>query len=294
MNEILLGDNLTIMNNMESNIDLAYLDPPFNKGRTFKGRSGKFKDAWNISDIDDSYVDEIKKHEKLNILLESILKIRKDAYPYSVFMSIRLLKIHALMKHTGTLYFHCDYTSSHMIKIILDVIFGVENFRNEIVWCYTGPGNYKAGFKQKHDIIYRYTKSAKFYFSTKEVLIPYSEKFLSRRKYAEGGGIFNTDKPKGSEMYLGGKSPEDWWDDIPSGGQISSKELLGYPTQKPEKLLKRIILSSSKPGDLVFDPFCGSGTSLYVAKILKRNYIGIDILPEACMISKKRINGLLL
>ena len=197
------------------------------------------------------------------------------------------------MAENGSIYVHLDWHVGHYVKVMMDEIFRYENCRNEIVWCYTGPVKKVRDFADKHDIILRYVKGDDPIFNSDEIRIPYSESFLSRRKYVEGtGGIYagKFDRKKEElEEYQKGKIPEDWWDDIPTGGQISRDELLGFDTQKPEKLLKRIILASSNPGDLVADFFCGSGTTMAVAEKLRRRWIGCDLSKFAIHLTRKRL-----
>lgn len=180
------------------------------------------------------------------------------------YMEGRLSLYKDVLKPTGSIYLHCDWHANAHLRLLMDRIFGEKNFRNEIIWCYAGGGITKRFFKRKHDIIYFYSKSNEYNFNS----------IVKREK----GGFYK----KGVEI----KNPpvfEDWWSDIPARGTAThSKEWLGYPTQKPEKLLERIILASSNKGDTVLDPMIGGGTTLAVAKKLKRNFIGMDVSPIAC------------
>jgi len=170
---------------------------------------------------------------------------------------------------------------SHSLKLLLDSLFGIKNFRNEIVWCYTGPSGTKKNFPAKHDIILRYSKGEKWTFNHDRVRVEYKESFtmggsksLARRNKPD------TDYKTGIEKALErGKIIEDYWSDIPS--LSVSKERVGYPTQKPLALLRRIILASSNPGEWVLDPFCGCATTCLAAMDENRNWIGIDISPKA-------------
>ena len=173
---------------------------------------------------------------------------------------------------------------------ILDKIFGSNNFRNEIIWCYNGPANSTKVFPQKHDTIYRYTKGNDFVFNKEDILIPYDEATLKRRSYAETKKKGIPFKGKDVEEYSKGRIPFDWWDGIHSGGQISVNERLGYPTQKPAALLERIINASSNEGDVVLDPFIGGGTTIAVADRLNRKWIGIDQSVKAVKLSELRLN----
>ena len=197
--------------------------------------------------------------------LDALRETQPKLLAYLVYMTYRLLEMRRILSNNGSIYLHCDPTASHYLKVVMDGIFGHENFRNEIVWCYQGPSSSKRDFTRKHDIILRYVKGRNAYFSTDGIKIPYAEKTLKRRSYPEtkrGGIPF---KGKAIEEYQAGRVPHGWWDDIPSGGQMSKRELLGYPTQKPLKLMDRIIRASCPPEGVVFDPFCGCGTTLSAA-----------------------------
>ena len=177
-----------------------------------------------------------------------------------------------VLKKTGSIYLHCDPTASHYLKLLMDAIFSNENFRNEVIWFYhDSPGRPKKDFPRKHDVIFRYVMSEKYTFNDQDVRIPILDSSKERYKSA---------RVLGGKSYLGGKSskigkiPEDVWG-LPVVKQ-NSKEALGYPTQKPLELIRRIINASSNEGDLVLDPFCGCGTTLHAAEELNRQWVGID------------------
>lgn len=275
-NRLIWGDNLHVMRMLPSNsIDLIYIDPPFFSGTDYNVIFGDQNEIRSFTDIWEGGMPS-----------------------YLIWLNARLLEMKRLLKPTGTIFVHLDYHASHYVKSELDKIFGYDNFLNEIIWCYTGPAKNKNGFPRKHDNIFRYSKSSEFFFTDDEIKIPYSKSFLSRRKYSEGkAGIFGpkhseNDEKKKSSNYTEGKSPEDWWGDIPSGGQISRNERIGYPTQKPEKLLERIIRSCSKEGDVVADFFCGGGTTPAVAQKLKRKWIASDQSRVAVAITQGRLETL--
>jgi DNA modification methylase len=264
LNQLIIGDNLEIMRNMESeSIDLIYLDPPFFSNRNYeiiwgdKGEIRSFEDRW-AGGIN-HYID---------------------------WLYVRVAEMYRLLKQTGSIYLHCDWHADAHIRVnILDKLFGENNFRNEIIWCYNGPSNLKSSFPNKHDTIFRYSKSNDFIFN--------SEDTLKRRTYRETQKKGIKFQGKNYDEYLKGKVPFDWWDDIPSGGQISRKELIGYPTQKPEALLERIILTSSNEGDIVLDPFVGGGTTIVVAEKLNRSWMGIDQSISAVKVSELRMDYLI-
>lgn len=275
-NRLFWGDNLHVMRMLPSNsIDLIYIDPPFFSGTDYNVIFGDQNEIRSFTDIWEGGMPS-----------------------YLIWLNARLLEMKRLLKPTGTIFVHLDYHASHYVKTELDKIFGYENFLNEIIWCYTGPAKNSKGFPRKHDTIFRYSKSNDFFYTDKKIKIPYSESFLSRRKYSEGNaGIFGpkaieNDQKKEESNYAEGKTPEDWWSDIPSGGQISRNERIGYPTQKPEKLLERIILSCSKEEDVVADFFCGGGTTPVVAQKLNRKWLACDQSKVAVAITQSRLESL--
>ena len=183
---------------------------------------------------------------------------------YIFYMAQRIVELHRILKPTGSIYYHCDPTAGHFVKIMLDAVFGEKNFRNEIVWCYKFGGRGKRDFARKHDLIYRYAKNVNdYYFNTEEILVPY-ESEMAKWSYEQG---LKKELPAG-------KIPEDWWD-IPTINAMANYRT-GYPTQKPPELLERIIKSSCPKNGVVLDPFCGCGTTCVVAKHLGINWIGID------------------
>ena len=197
-----------------------------------------------------------------------------------------------VLKKTGSIYLHCDHTAGHYLKILMDTVFGRNNFRNEIVWCYPPGGRGpKLGFHRKHDTIFYYGKTrGKGVFNR-----PYGElPEPTRKSYGkvDKEGRFYKEYP-GGRTYLDtmrGRPIPDWWTDVVSLGQaVSSKERLGYPTQKPLALLERIIRASSNEGDLVLDPFCGCGTTVHAAESLNRRWVGIDISPFSTGLIRERL-----
>lgn len=259
-NVIYSMDNLEVLKALpDRSIDLIYLDPPFFSERDYKtdfkgsGEVKSFHDLW------DGKAD------------------------YISFIADRLRECHRVLKDAGAIYFHCDWHASHYIKVELDKIFGESNFRNEIVWHYRTGGVSKKWFSRKHDVILFYSKTKKHGFNPIEVKEYYKDvygpKFKPGWEDRKGGkditGYFHM-------VYM-----DDVWD-IPAVFNMS-EESLGYPTQKPEELLQRIIKASSKEGEVVLDPFCGSGTTLAVAEKNKRKWIGMDSSLTACEVSRKRL-----
>ena len=292
---LFIADNLDIMRGMDSDtIDLIYLDPPFNSNRNYKAPIGspaegaEFKDIWTDEDVKDGWYSEIA--EEYPQIHQIILAV-EHTYDHSMMiylmaMCIRLIEMKRVLKPTGSIYLHCDPTASHYLKMVMDSLFGVERFRNEIVWCYRGGGVPQRDFSRKHDIILRYSKTKDVVFNVDDIRIPYSQETQERLRYRarafrESGVYDNYD------MNEKGKHPEDWWTIQPI--MPSSKERTGYPTQKPLVLLDRIIKASSNEDDMVLDPFCGCATACVAAERLGRQWIGIDISPSAETITKYRL-----
>lgn len=307
VNKLYFGDCLDVLKklhaeNPEGFIDLIYNDPPFNSKRNYnilfeeadlkdtKAQKEAFADTWsNIS-----YKDTLEELKDIDLdlfsFLESLDKIRisKSVVAYLTTMTIRIHYMHKVLKDTGSFYLHCDPTMSHYLKIICDLIFGKENFRNEISWCYRKWAINQKQFVRNHDTILFYAKSKDNTFN-----ILYSELSkgtLKRWKGKKQKAVFNEEGERlaTSEVTDSEGSPmADWWEI--SIINPAAKERLGYPTQKPEALLLRIIMASSNEGDLVADLFCGCGTTIAVAQQLKRKWIGVDISHLAIGLIERRL-----
>jgi len=252
------GDCLEIMRKMEDGIiDLIYLDPPYNSGKDY----GDFDDRWPSMDY------------------------------YIEYLRYRLVECRRIMKDTASIYLHCDPTSSHYIKVMMDDVFGRSNFVNEIVWSYRKWGSKFAKFQATHDILLLYSKTKTMTFNV--LYEPLSATTLKARGTKKQKKFINPVTGKLNTKSLDEDSPgspmRNVWEIKALLGPNS--ERTGYPTQKPIKLLERIISASSNEGDLLLDPFCGSGTSLTVAQKLGRRYIGIDQSAEAVRISEERLRG---
>jgi len=285
------GDCLGIMRGMNSAcVDLIYLDPPFNSNANYAAPIGSeaagaaFKDTWSLLDVDVEWINLIaSKHPALyRVLLAAMSDSDKS---YLAYMAARLLEMRRVLKPSGSVYLHCDPTMSHYLKLVMDAIFGRKAFRNEIAWCYRGGGVPKNDFARKHDIIFRYSRATPT-FNVDDVRIPYSEDSSDRLQHTarsfRSSGIYDTYRPNQK-----GKHPEDWWPMQPI--MPSSKERIGYPTQKPLALLDRIVKASSNPGDVVLDPFCGCATTLVAADRLDRQWAGIDLSPIAGELVLRRL-----
>lgn len=239
--------------------------------------------------------------------MNALRNTQPDLLAYLTYMVERLLYMKLVLKPTGSIYLHCDPTASHYIKVMMDGIFGHSNFRNEIIWCYKTRPQSKRHFGKKHDSILFYANGDKYRFNHESVIRPLSPVTIAKYKHVDeygrsyrlqGRGIADSPIRSAKDVdpqweidrpdlvirdYLDEKKGvvlEDWWTDIGIINQ-SSKERLGYATQKPRALLERIIKASSNEGDVVFDPFCGCGTTLEAATSLKRQWIGIDIAIHA-------------
>ena len=205
---------------------------------------------------------------------------------YICFMAVRLVHCYRVLKPTGSIYVHCDYKSDSRLRMLLDAIFGADNFRNEIAWCYTGPANTPRWFPRKHDTILFYAKSGESVFH--RVRIPH------RSGIHNDGTVFgNLDSSdEGAKAMRArekqGKPIEDWWADIGAGNHISKFEQTGYSTQKPLALARRIIEASSNPGDLVVDMFAGCATTLVAAEVTGRRWLGCDWAYRAWTMNKRR------
>jgi site-specific DNA-methyltransferase (adenine-specific) len=300
-NTLYTNDNLFILNGMNSNlVDLIYLDPPFNSKRFYsapigsKAAGSSFKDMWTWEDVNEAYLEILaEKYPALTEFIASIGVIHSEAMKsYLTYMAQRIIEMHRVLKDTGSLYLHCDTTASHYLKIVLDEIFGKNNFRNEIVWSYQGTADPKTHFKRKHDIILFYSKSKKTFFSdtgSSEIISHFSKSKFTKK---DENGYYKEIKHKDGQVYKQYlrqmQRKRDVWE-IPIINAMS-KERTGYPTQKPLALLQWIILASSKEGDIVLDPFCGCATTCVAAQQLNRKWIGIDIEKHAVNILIERLS----
>lgn len=261
---IYCDDNLRRLGLLPSNsVDLIYLDPPFFSNRHYEVIWGDEAEVRSFSD-----------------------RWEGGIHHYTGWMKERVMEMHRVLSSTGSLYLHCDWHASHYIKQMLDEIFGADNFQNEIIWYYKGAGVSPRRWARRHDAIFFYTKGKEWYFNPDPVRDEYADSTKERFSHYIGnvrGGIDFGEQALNPK----GKHPDDVW-------QIkivapSAKARLGYPTQKPEELLNRIILASSPEGGIVLDPFSGCGTTLVSAQQNKRHWIGIDISPTACNLMNRRL-----
>ena len=276
------GDNLYFLHGMNSeSVDLVYLDPPFNSKRLYKAPVGSraagtsFKDMWTWNDVDEAYLDQIvEQYPFLVQFIQATGVIHSEPMKaYLTYMAQRLLELHRVLKPAGSLYLHCDQTASHYLKIALDRIFGKHNFRNEIVWSYRTGGASRTRFARKHDVILFYAKQDGGTFNLQKEKA--YTKSRSRRpgvvNYGGGQAEFFEDEAGVYNLV----NMRDVWEISYIGS--THPERVGYPTQKPLELLRRIIEASSNEGDLVLDPFCGCATTCVAAQQLRRSWIGMDL-----------------
>lgn len=291
-NLLIWGDNNLIMSSLlkqgwAGKINLIYIDPPFFTGADF---SVKTKVGDEPVEKEPSIIEERAYSDIWSGGIASYLK----------YMYERLTLMRELLTENGSIYVHLDWHVEHYVKVMMDEIFGYDNFVNEIIWCYTQGGRPIEGFPNKHDIVLFYAKSGKFIFNRKEIKIPYdlySDKSSSAftRTDKEGRKYYTkTAAGKVYKYYLDeGKNPFDWWIDIPKvtgrAAVSETSEYLDFDTQKPERLLERIILASSNPGDIVADFFCGSGTTGAVAEKLGRRWVMCDLSKFAIHTTRKRL-----
>ena len=359
-NHLYFGDNLDILRQhiADESVDLIYLDPPFNSNATynvlFRERSGEesaaqitaFDDTWRWNiESELAYQDVITQQAgKVGELLAALRSFlgQNDMMAYLTMMAQRMVELHRVLKHTGSIYLHCDPTASHYLKLLMDSVFGHANFRNEIVWkrygAHNDVGQGSTRFGRVHDIILIYGKDETVVWN--QGFVPLDESYVrSTYRYVDEdtGRRFRASPltgPGGAEkgnpvyewnghtrawrysretmqqldsegriyysrtgypsrkLYLDesrGVPIQDMWYDI---GSLSGshKERLGFPTQKPEALLERIINASSNEGDVVLDPFCGCGTAVAAAERLNRRWIGIDITHLAITLIRHRLH----
>ena len=277
------GDNLPILRGMETeSVDLIYLDPPFNSkkndavpiGNDINGTD--FKYNWTPNDFKEEWYNDVADH---SLPLYRAIECSEHTHSssmkaYLAMMAVRLIEMKRVLRPTGSIYLHCNQNSSHYLKMVMDSIFGVDNFMNEIVWYYTSGFRSKRFFSRKHDIILLYTSKKNnhcFNVDTKSRIIDrINKKYFPNEKNDYVNDVWNI-----------------------SMLNSMSRERTGYPTQKPLALLEHIVKTSSNEGHLVLDPFCGSATACVAAEKLGRQWIGIDISPKAAEIVMLRLKEVL-
>jgi site-specific DNA-methyltransferase (adenine-specific) len=264
--EIILGDNLDVLPGLrEGSFQLIYIDPPFNTGIAQTRRT-----VQTVPDENGDRTGFKGKRYATRLLAES--SYRDEFEDYLSFLEPRLRHAHRLLADSGTLYFHIDYREAHYCKLLLDEIFGREGFLNEIIWAYDYGGRTKRRWPAKHDTILVYVKDPRDYY--------YDTEAVDREPYMAPGLVT-------PEKAARGKLPTDvWWHTIVA---TAGAEKTGYPTQKPEGIVRRMVQASTRPGDWCLDFFAGSGTLGAVAARLERRYVLIDSNPEAVAIARRRL-----
>ena len=355
-NTLFYGDNLQVLREhiADASVDLVYLDPPFNSNASynvlFREKSGEdspaqikaFTDTWEWTlETERTFEQDIVLHPGTPAAVKDMITAfrqfigRNAMLAYLVMMTPRLVELRRVLKPTGSLYLHCDPTASHYLKIVLDAVFGKENFRNEIIWKRQSAHSDSRGYGSIHDTVLFYVKSSSFVWNPiyqsyedsyveqyyryrdddgrrfmsadlsaaglqgggyeyewKGVVRVWRAPMETMQRLDEEGRIFYTRNgiPR-LKRYLDeakGMPIQDLWNDMESL-RSWHKERLGYPTQKPEALLERIIQASSNEGDVVLDPFCGCGTAVAAAHKFNRQWLGIDVTHLAVALMKSRL-----
>ena len=306
------GDNLAVLREQvpDESVDLIYLDPPFKSDATynilFRDESGDaapsqieaFNDTWHWGADSERALAELigsgspapQTGERLESLVEGMGRNQLTAY--LAMMSVRLVELHRVLKPGGSIYLHCDPTAGHSLKLLLDATFGASRFQNEIIWRYRRWPAKQMRFQRMHDTIFFYTKDAdapRVFNQLYEDLPPSTlERFGTRQQVAD----FSSGRRRPGQTEE--ESPDAPMSDVWEIGIIapSARERVGYDTQKPLRLLRRILEVSSNPGDLILDPFCGGGTAMVAAEQLGRRWCGIDITHLAIGLVEDRLREL--
>ena len=276
INKIFWGDNLQVMSHMlkdyRGKIDLIYIDPPFDSKADYKKKidlKGIGKAMGDSSSFEEKQYGDIWTNDE-----------------YLQFMYERLTILRELLSDTGCIYLHCDWHKSHHLRMMMDEVFGSDKFVNEVIWHYSGAGTPKGCWAKRHDNLFLYSKTSKYTFNADEVRTEYAATTVERFSHAINN-VRNGINFGSQSLNPLGKYPEDVLDI--SIEALSASIRTGYPTQKPEALLEKLIKASSNPGDIVFDCFMGSGTTQTVAMKLGRRFIGADINLGAIQTTTKRL-----
>ncbi len=272
------GDNKEVLgtllvNGFRRKIDLIYIDPPFDSGADYIRKVELRGQKEKIEGEEPSLIEQVQY---------------TDIWAndnYLQFMYERFIMLRELLSEKGSIYVHCDWHKGHHLRFLLDEVFGSENFRNEIIWCYYGPGSPgMQQFNRKHDNIFWYVKTNDWVFNGEDIRIPYHE--TTAKKFESEGTGFG-----GERELANGKIPEDWWP-LPIVNRIRT-EILNYPTQKPLQLIDKIISASSNEDSIILDCFIGSGTTAASAQKLGRKWIGCDINKGAIQTTSKRLQSVI-
>ncbi len=273
VNRLVCADNLDLLKNQaDESIDLIYMDPPFGTGAKKRGRKSSNQGATEPM----SYADS-----------------QTDPAALTAWLLPRFTECHRTLAAQGSMFVHLDYRTVHYVKVALDKLFGRARFVNELIWCYSVGGKSTRRFARKHDTILWYAKTASYAFFPDRVRVPRKSGSHMKVVVDESGEAvqIKTDKKTGKVYRYPvkqGKIPEDWWTDIETLNR-SDAERCGWPTQKPTRLLERIILGTTEPGQLVTDIFAGSGTTAVAALRHGRSFIAVDSSTEAVAAAAKRL-----
>ena len=289
------GDNLLIrgeclsacayLKSRDLTVDLVYIDPPFASGADYAKKVYLRRNPLAAEALGKAEKEMEIDSEELRAFEEKMYGDVWKKEQYLNWMYENLRAIREVMSDTASIYVHLDWHIGHYVKILLDEIFGEENFRNEIIYCYTGPVQASKDFPKKHDVIFRYSINDEYTFNADDIRVAYKAEFTHARG-VHGKHTYNEDKQ--IERHNLGKIPEDWWTDF---SNISGwrNELVGYATQKPEALLERIIKASSDKGMVVADFFGGSGVTAAVAARLGRRFIHTDVGLNSIEVTRDRL-----
>jgi DNA modification methylase len=308
-NRLYLGDNLDMLQKVETeSVDLVYLDPPFSSSKNYNvifreedstrttAQHMVFEDTWRWDEKSAGVYEEVvRAGGRVSDVLQSFRTFLGGSgskgtpmLAYLTMMAPRLVELKRVLRLTGSIYLHCDPTASHYLKLLMDAVFSPECFRNEIIWSYRRWPSPAKHFQRMHDVVLFYARSPK---GPETFNVSYEPNSPSYEKRFKGLTQVLDPESKTRKLTVDKKSKglpqRDVWDIkiIPGSG----RERLGYPTQKPEALLERIIDASTKPGDVVLDPFCGCGTTIAVAERRRRTWIGIDITHLAIAVVRHRL-----
>jgi DNA modification methylase len=263
MSAVICQDNLTVLAKLpDATLDLIYIDPPFGTGVRRRGAAGTYDDPGHLG----GYLD---------------------------FLRPRLAACHRVLAATGSLFVHLDWRAVHYVRVELDRLFGPTHFVNEIVWCYSVGGKSPRGFGRKHDTILWYARGPRYAFYPDRVRVPRKPNSHMKVEADERGRPVQVKRDRKTGRHYrypvhAGKVPEDYWTDIETLNR-GDAERTGWPSQKPEALLDRIVQATTRPGDWVADFFSGSGTTAVVAARLGRRYLAVDTSPEAVAVTLTRL-----
>ena len=306
-NTLYLSDNLPVLQKLpDASVDLVYLDPPFASKASYSVSARAlryealrelgvvFHDTWRYGPEAEAHLQDLKQSEHVptRLVTEALLTLLGpldlSMLAYVGMMAPRLVEIRRVLKPSGSMYLHCDSSAGAYLKLLCDAIFGGECFLNEIIWSYRRWPTKARYFQRMHDVIYFYAQKPGLSRTFHVEYEPVSDSY--RKRFGGSTQVLDRDHPtrkrKLDEKTKGMPRRDVWEIPILAG---SSSERVGYPTQKPRQLLERIICASSKEGDVVLDPFCGSGTTLICAEELHRHWIGIDIAPFGIAHTKRRL-----